>query len=179
MPDAVFPDNTVLCNFAAVDRLDLLEGWLRGRGRWTEAVAHEAQRSADHLPALVDVVRRGWLGEAVVVDLPKAVAAVEHLRRDVFGGTIDRPLQHLGEAQTCYLLQQNQAWAGAWWVSDDHDSLDYARFVGITTRETIDIVCGVFADGDLTASAGLELMRDMANAGRALRLPRSSSDLTS
>lgn len=28
MAAAVFPDNTVLCNFAAVHRLDLLEGWL-------------------------------------------------------------------------------------------------------------------------------------------------------
>lgn len=38
MADPVFPDNTVLCNFAAIERLDLLIGWLRGRGRWTEAV---------------------------------------------------------------------------------------------------------------------------------------------
>ncbi|GAA2490405.1 hypothetical protein GCM10010406_28160 [Streptomyces thermolineatus] len=41
-----FPDNTVLCNFAAVDRLPLLEKVLDGRGRWTQAVAHEARRVA-------------------------------------------------------------------------------------------------------------------------------------
>ena len=36
MVQGLFPDNTVLCNFAAVERLDLLRDWLRGRGRWTE-----------------------------------------------------------------------------------------------------------------------------------------------
>jgi len=35
----LFPDNTVLCNFAAVDRLDLLQAVLNGRGRWTPTVA--------------------------------------------------------------------------------------------------------------------------------------------
>lgn len=34
MAPAVFPDNTVFCNFAAVERIDLLIAWLRGRGRW-------------------------------------------------------------------------------------------------------------------------------------------------
>lgn len=41
---AVFPDNTVLCNFAAVDQLSLLRNWLLDRGRWSEAVAAEASR---------------------------------------------------------------------------------------------------------------------------------------
>lgn len=48
----VFPDNTVLCNFAAVSRLDLLERILLGRGRWSEAVAYEAGRSSAYLPDL-------------------------------------------------------------------------------------------------------------------------------
>ena len=42
----------VLCDFAAVDRLDLLRSVLDGRGRWTEAVAYEARKSARYLPAL-------------------------------------------------------------------------------------------------------------------------------
>ena len=52
MTDYLFPDNTVLCNFAAVNRLDLIKSVLDGRGRWTEAVAYEASRSASKLPAL-------------------------------------------------------------------------------------------------------------------------------
>jgi len=177
MPDAVFPDNTVLCNFAAVHCLDLLEGWLRGRGRWTEAVADEARRSAVHLPDIQLLLDRGWLGQGIAIQDPRAVARVEHLRRDVFGGTGARPLQHLGEAQTCHLLREVPAWSDSWWVSDDRDSLDYARFVGITTRETIDLVREVIADGDLTAVAGYALMKEMVVADRSLRMPASARDL--
>jgi hypothetical protein len=41
-----FPDNTVLCNFAAVNELPLLRKILDERGRWVDAVADEARRSA-------------------------------------------------------------------------------------------------------------------------------------
>jgi hypothetical protein len=59
MTQFLFPDNTVLCNFAAVDRLDLLKAVLDGRGQWTEAVAYEASRSASALPALVGLAGSG------------------------------------------------------------------------------------------------------------------------
>src|SRR5699024_9731626 len=102
--DAVFPDNTVLCNFAALGRLDLLEGFLRGRGRWTDAVAYEAERSGKYAyPKLATVAEAGWLHEPVEVVGDDANDHVEHLRRDVFGGDPDVPTMHLGEAQTCYL----------------------------------------------------------------------------
>ena len=61
MTDAFFPDNTVLCNFGAVDRVDLLRSVLGERGRWTEAVAYEASRSAAHLRALTSLAADGWL----------------------------------------------------------------------------------------------------------------------
>jgi hypothetical protein len=177
MSAAVFPDNTVLCNFAAVRRLDLLEGALRGRGRWTEAVAAEVTRSAVFLPDLATISIRGWLGEAIEIDDEIAVARIEHLRLDVFGGTVSSPLKHLGEAQTCYLLKEDPSWAGAWWVSDDRDALEFARRQGITTRETVDLVAGLIADRELTAGQGMELLRAMVAAGRVLRLPASASEL--
>lgn len=46
---SLFPDNTVLCNFGTVSRLDLLRKVLDGCGRWTEAVAEEARRSAAYV----------------------------------------------------------------------------------------------------------------------------------
>lgn len=177
MADAVFPDNTVLCNFAVVRRLDLLEGFLRGRGRWTEAVAFEAERSSHHgLPDLVGIARAGWLGEPIEID-DDGRDHVEHLRRDVFGGTRDEPTKHLGEAETCHLLKEVPAWHGAWWVSDDRDALDFARKQDITTLETIDIVKHIVADGDLTTVTAWELMQEMLREGRLLRMPASSDDL--
>lgn len=177
MASAVFPDNTVLCNFAAVGRLDILQNWLRGRGRWTEAVANEARRSADVLPDLGSVAAGGWLGEPIEFDDETDVQRVEHIRRDVFGGLRSEPRKHLGEAQTCYLLKNAPEWREAWWVSDDKEALHFARRQGITSKETFDIVCEVVADGDLTAQAAYDLMYEMDAADRILRLPTRPADL--
>lgn len=177
MAATVFLDNTVLCNFAAVHRLDLLTGFLRGRGRWTEAVADEARRSTAYLPDLGRVRDDGWLGEPIEIADPAAIAAVEHLRRDAFGGSSLEPRRHLGEAQTCYLIYELAAWKGSWWVSDDNDALDYARFRRIPTFETIDIVKHIVSDSDLTIHGAHLLMHAMVEAGRTVRLPQSATDL--
>lgn len=177
MADAIFPDNTVLCNFAAVHRLDLLEGYLRGRGRWAQAIAYEVGRSARYHPDLAGLAEAGWLGEPIVIDRPKDVEAVERIRRLTFGGSRSEPLRHLGESQTLWLLKQRGDFAGAWWISDDTDSLEASREERITTRETIDIMRGIVADGDLTAQEAYDLMHQMAAAGRHLRLPSASRDL--
>lgn len=177
MSECVFPDNTVLCNFGIVTRLDVLRDALRGRGRWTEAVAFESHRSSSAVPALKGLAEEGWLGEPIEVNKPADIEQVGRIRRAVFGGTEDEPLKHLGEAQTCFLIQNRADLQGAWWVSDDRDALDYARQQGITTLETLDIVAMAVADGDLTTEHGFELMQSMADHGRSLRLPASPMDL--
>src|SRR2546426_99138 len=119
MTEFLFPDNTVLCNFAAVDRLDLLRSVLDGRGRWTEAVAYEAARSAGVLPSLHTLDADGWLGEAIEITEESDIQQINRIRRAVFGGTDDHPLKHLGEAQTCFVILEWPEFAGSWWISDD------------------------------------------------------------
>ena len=106
MSTFLFPDNTVLCNFAAVERLDLLETVLNGRGRWTAAVAFEAGRSVRFLPALARIAIAGWLDEPVEITAERDVQRVNRVRRAVFGGTDDEPLKHLGEAETCFVIKE-------------------------------------------------------------------------
>lgn len=177
MTTYVFPDNTVLCNFATVERLDVLESVLRGRGRWTEAVSAEAGRSAGWLPALRSIANDGWLGEPVEVSDAQAVRIVEAIRTGPFGGDKHQPLQHLGESQTCYVLRNWPELAGSWWVSDDRDALHFARGQGLVTRETCDLVAEAVASGDILASDGLSLLRKMVDAGRYLRVPSSEREL--
>jgi len=177
MTDFLFPDNTVLCNFAAVDRLDLLKAVLNGRGRWTEAVAHEAGKSARVLPALRCLPGSGWLDEPIEIVEERDVLAIERIRRAVFGGAEDEPLRHLGEAQTCHLILNWPAFAGSWWISDDREALRYARRQGITTRETIDLMNISVVNGDIAAREAYDLMLAMADSGRYLKLPRSAEDL--
>jgi hypothetical protein len=177
MTQFLFPDNTVLCNFAAVDQLDLLKAVLGGRGRWTEAVAFEADNSARVLPALRALTESGWLDEPIEISDDSDVRQIERIRRAVFGGTEDKPLQHLGEAQTCHVIMNWTSFAGAWWISDDREALRYARFQGITTRETVDLMNIAVVNGDIAARDAYDLMMAMADCGRFLRLPGSVEDL--
>ena len=113
MTEHLFPDNTVLCNFAAVNRLDLLQSVLGGRGRWTEAVAYEASRSAAKLLPLLALPSEGWLDEPIEITKASDIRKINQIRRAVFGGTGDEPLKHVGEAQTCYVIMN---WTGVRWL---------------------------------------------------------------
>lgn len=177
MTEFLFPDNTVLCNFAAVDRLDLLRSVLIDRGRWTEAVEYEATRSASYVPALKGLFTDCWLGEAIEVSSEPDTQKIERIRRAVFGGTDDQPLKHLGEAQTCYVITNWAAFAGSWWISDDQESLRYARAQGITTGETADLVSIAVVNGDIGGRDGFALLRQMVDLGRRPRLPGSVAAL--
>jgi hypothetical protein len=177
MTEFLFPDNTVLCNFAAVNRLDLLDSTLDGRGRWTEAVAYEATRSAQVLPGLGKLKTDSWLGEPIEIDDASEIQQINAIRRAVFGGTDDEPLKHLGEAQTCFVILKWSKFVGSWWISDDREALRYARLQGITTRETIDLVSIAVINGGIGTQEGFGLMQQMADQGRCLRLPSSAADL--
>ena len=67
--------------------------------------------------------------------------------------------------------------AGSWWISDDGEALRYAKFQGITTRETIDLMSIAVADGDISARDAFDLMQAMADSDRYLRLPKSAEEL--
>lgn len=171
----LFPDNTVFCNFAAVRRLDLLETVLNGRGRWTEAVAAEAAASANHLPALRGLEQAGRMGEPLAVTDDADVLAVNRIRRLVFGGTDDKPRQHLGEAETCHVLKHWAEFAGSWWITDDQEALRYARRQGIVSYETIDLMAKGVNDGDIGEGEAFSLMEQMVASGRSLRQPATPS----
>jgi hypothetical protein len=175
--DYLFPDNTVLCNFASIDSLDLLRSFLNGRGRWTAAVAYEASLSARKLTPLYRLPQEGWLGDAIEVNDEAEVQRIERIRRAVFGGDADRPTQHLGEAETCFVIKEWPSLRGSWWITDDREALRYATFQGITTRETIDLMTIAVVNGDVGAREAFELMMRMADGGRSLRLPRVANDL--
>lgn len=134
-------------------------------------------RSARALPSLGKLSTDGWLGAAIEIDNKLEIEQVEKVRRAVFGGTDAEPLKHLGEAQTCFVILNWSKFAGSWWISDDQEALRYARFQGITTRETIDLLGIAVANGDITAIKAFSLMQAMADEGRALRLPGSAAEL--
>ncbi|WP_327255521.1 hypothetical protein [Streptomyces sp. NBC_01244] len=174
----LFPDNTVLCNFAAVERLGLLREVLDGRGRWTEAVAREARKSARWHPALRDLSWQGWLGEAIRVKDQSERASILRIRTAVFGGSADDIFEHLGEAETCHVIGNWGEFDGSCWISDDRESLHHAREEGIETAETLDVVRLAVKEGLITAEGGFDLMHQMRDKGRHPRMPQSVAELT-
>lgn len=176
MAAALFPDNTVLCNFASIGRVSLLRDWLRGRGRWTDGVELEARKSAEHLPHLHEVFIDGWLGEAIE-PTPEEEARIRSIRRVVFGGTEDAPLEHLGEATTCHLIRTRSEFSDAWWITDDRAAYDYAKRQTIIVRDTCDIFSDLIAEGELTPDNAFALLTAMSERDRGVRLPPSANDL--
>ncbi|WP_030544136.1 hypothetical protein [Streptomyces albus] len=173
-----FPDNTVLCNFAAVDRLLLLEKTLDGRGRWTQAVAHEAGRSAPYHPPLRKVADGGWLGEPIEITADTELAEVERVRRAVFGGDASVPTKHLGEAETCVLITRRPEYHGSLWITDDRSAGAFARRRGITVKETYDLMSQAAVEGLVSPAEGHRLLHAMVSAGRHLhRLSQRPEDL--
>ena len=130
MTEFFFPDNTVLCNFAAVDRLDLLRSVLDGRGRWTEAVAYEASRSASASARSCAACRRRLAGRADRDRLRTPTSRRSSASGAPFRRNRRRPLQHLGEAQTCYVILNWDEFAGSWWITDDREALATRGFRG-------------------------------------------------
>jgi predicted nucleic acid-binding protein len=172
-----FPDNTVLSNFASVGRLPLLEETLRGRGRWVEAIAAEAARSAHFLPDLASIAQSGWLGAPIEINNRAEIAQIERVRRAVFGGSPQEPLRHLGEAQTCHVILNWPTFVGSYWLTDDRDAQEYARRQGITTRDTMDVVSEAVVEGCCSRDEGFKVLHQMLQEGNYLRVPGHPSHL--
>lgn len=173
----LFPDNTVLCNFAAVSRLPLLKEVLRDRGRWVEAVAAEAHQSGRYYPELLKIPSEAWLRDPIEIEDENEIAHVEQIRRSALGGSVAEPLKHLGEAQTCHIILTRVEFNTSFWITDDRDAGEYAQFQTITTRDTMDLISEAVADGCCTRNEGFHLLHLMRQQGRHLRIPNTPADL--
>src|SRR5580704_9061424 len=102
----MFPDNTVLTNFAIINRMDLLERLANGNGRWCATVRTECAESAKQ-PGLAALDGAGEIfGEPLYPD--EAEHQDVRVLRDQLAGPGDRPTQHLGEAETFAIMIRRQ-----------------------------------------------------------------------
>lgn len=178
--DYWFPDNSVVINFAVVDRLELLRASLRGRGRVTEAVWREIGDSAQRVPNLAKLDRADWFGSPIRIEGDSNSLSVEGIRLGVFGASrIDPPTLHLGESQTIHIIGTDPDFAGSVWMTEDVESLRYAKARGLIAYDTLDILQSLVAFGELSASDAFSIAEEMLSCGRPLhRAPRSASDFS-
>lgn len=171
----LFPDNTVLCNYACVERIDLLELLVAGNGGWTQAVKYEVGKSTNVWPALQQISDNNILGEAIEVT---DADMVQRIRIARLGGDKNKPLQHLGEAETVYLLQHSAVYKDSIWITDDRDAYDFGMQQGLITKDTVETLQMLMANGELTRDEAFSLLVQMQDSGRNFRwLPASKHEL--
>lgn len=173
-----FPDNSLICNFAAVDELDLLRASIHGAGKIVEAVGYEIERSSRRVPNLAKMPVADWFGDPIKFVDEVDQREIESIRKYRFGGEEDKPLEHLGESQTLHLLRTRPEYAGSVWMSEDRGSLRVAKTMGIVARDSRAVIEELVANGELTAQRGFEVAVAMDRADRPfLRMPESARDL--
>lgn len=165
----------MLCNFAAVSRLDLLETALQGRGRITAAVNQEMERSVPEVPGLVAAVGAHWLGDPILVDDDNG--NIKRWRQGRLPGTKHKPLEHLDEAQSCHVLEKWPGFQESWLATDDGSAVGVARRQGIVVGLTQDLMAMAARIGAVTPREGLDLIVDMEQEHRNLRRPTSVQEL--
>jgi hypothetical protein len=128
----MFPDNTVLINFALLNRMDLLSRLTNGNGRWCATVATECSESAKR-PELADLSGAGDIfGE------PLYPNEAEHqdllILRDQLAAPGDPPTKHLGEAETIAIIVRRQV--NCFFVTDDKEARRLASGNGVQVTGT-------------------------------------------
>ena len=167
----LFPDTTVLCNFAAVQRLELLREYVGESGRWVQAIEHEVRASADIHSDLLSIWEDGWLGDPIELNRKGEADRVNRFRRLQMFGDAGKPLQHLGESETFVAVHERAELSGSIVLTDDHDAHHLLSHHGMMTRDTLDVLQVLVARGAITAAAARELCGEMADADRSLRRP--------
>jgi predicted nucleic acid-binding protein len=128
----MFPDNTVLINFAIINRMDLLERLANGNGRWCATVATECAESAKR-PELAALDGAGELfGEPLFPD--EAEHQDVRVLRDQLAGPGDLPTQHLGEAETLAIIVRRKL--SCFFATDDRGAARLATKNGIGVADT-------------------------------------------
>lgn len=171
MPEIVIDTCTIL-NFCSVVRLDLLDQTLRGRGRWTESVRAEVERSAGYMSG-VDVARLDLLfGDALAADF-RSVRLVQR----AISSPLDPPTKNLGEAESICVIRGLLQGQGARLLTDDFAARDYARGVGLLTWNTSELLADAYSLGDVGCPEAYELLNAMRANGREVYVPSSHNDV--
>jgi len=133
----LFPDNTVLVNFAHIKRVDLLQHIMSGRAAWCATVAWECERSAAEpgLESMSDFAQT--LGEPLYPETPGEHLQVRILR-DELAAPGDGPTKHLGEAETLAIIMSRGL--EAVFVTDDGGARRLAAARSIRCYTTWDML---------------------------------------
>lgn len=168
-PRTVFPDTTVLVNFALVDRMDLLQALVGQNGCWCASVADECKRQARSMD-LPQMLR----SDSIFGDPMRMVTRAEYIdykvNRDWFASvSSDLHAGHEGEAETLAIIVHNKQLS--LFVTDDTSvpvrvkDLSLDQLVNVCT--TWDLLRVALWRGLVSGSEFWEYRRALLDAKRA------------
>ncbi|MDO9395063.1 MAG: hypothetical protein Q7T71_00815 [Herbiconiux sp.] len=175
MGHVLFPDTTVLVNFAHVNMMGALEAMFAGRAMWGATGAAECARSAEveGLEVLREAIR--FLGEPLRPDTVEEHLLVTRLRTQL-SGPGDGPRKNLGEAETLALIQLRPALRGVF-VTDDTGAIRAATAMGMRVYTSADLFALAAVTQQCTIDEAWNLMMVLRGIPRHLpRCPRHHSD---
>lgn len=172
----IFPDTSVAIDFAIVDRIDLLTGWLRGRGAVCEAVRLEILDNSNSLPSVDDLIAA--LGDPIELT-EEEWGWAEDMRIVRLGGSSAKPREHLGEAHTIALIASRRDELGdATWIADDCDSREFAGEKGIRVMDFVSVLQEVIVEGEISVDDAWDLwQRCYGHERGGCRRPTNKDDL--
>lgn len=137
MADLLFPDNTVLINFALINRMDLLSKVANGRGRWCLTVAGECERSSREPGLGAMATAPEIFGTPLYPENGAERLDVEALRSEL-AEPGDPPYKHYGEAETLAIMSRRSI--AGFFVTDDTGASRLARNHSIAVLSTWDLL---------------------------------------
>lgn len=133
----LFPDNTVLVNFALLGRSDLLERLVNGRAAWTATVSAECERSS-RLQGLNELKRMPSIfGDPLFLETAKEIVDTATIR-NLMAAPTEPETAHLGEAEAVAIITSRGLQAA--FVSDDRQARVVAGSHGIPTYSTCNLL---------------------------------------
>jgi predicted nucleic acid-binding protein len=175
MPDFFFPDNTVLVNFAHINRMDLLKRLLNGKGKWCATVSQECARSSrepglDAMQQAPDIF--GPPEYPLDVELQDTLLLRQQITRPD-----DHPKKSLGEAETLAIMSRR--FMTAWFITDDKEARRLAEehhVISVTTWDLLKLAVKLnYVDAD-TLWGYLQTLRALRRGAPDGVLDRPSFD---
>lgn len=163
MPSAVFPDTTVLVNFALINRMDLLKRLVRDHGAWCATVAQECSRSAAQ-PELVALAGAAELFGQPLVPETEAEHLDTRVMRLELAGPGDGKFAHLGEAETIAIITRRGI--DAIFITDDNGATRLAQKYGVPHASTWSLLRMASRANFLDRDTLWSYVLSLANAGR-------------
>lgn len=169
-----FFDANTLINFAVIDRLDILERHYGGCATWTDGVQFEIKRGVQFDQRIQRVLDVPWLGSPIEIEGVVDLTRVE-LLRVCLSGSSSRPMKHLGEAQTIFLLETSHK--SSFFITDDRPAADFARRRGLSVMDSVDVLRECYRKGEVGCPEAYDLLVEISLQDRGVRVPKHHSDV--